>query len=1082
MDNKTIFARTSKGEDEMQNRTSYLPGDVKRALLMVDGSATFGEISKRAAPSMRASLGEMFQELEKSGFIQDKALAGKIPKMAVPPRMVVPGKIADPHKKQAVDDGAVELDFLTGLPVSPPETPALLSDNDKKLMAEAEEKSKQETEAEKIKTQREAEAILLRAEQEAARIREETARRAREEAETTRLKAEQEARKVRDELEAARLKAEQETRARLEAAAREKQQAEAARLKAEQEARKVRDELEAARLKAEQEVKARLEAADKAYARIKADEETAKAREAADIARVSNEADKPMPGIATTTRSTSATVLFFDMVGYTKQSVNKQIEIKKQFNWVVSECIKTHGSGEHIILDTGDGAAIGFLQYPEDALEVAVMFRKTVMANHHLDYLDLKVRIGIHLGPVNIVKDMNGRSNMVGDGINDAQRVMSFAGVDQIYISRPYYDYISRLNDGYSDMFRYRGMQEDKHGREHPVYELVDSASAEGAEPRQAGDLAAEMQPNPFSFDSFQFEQPLSASGSHGEKQPANNTGSAKVSPAANKQDAFAFGSFSVDESRRPAEPHKDQQPARKVSPSQQPGDAAESTRPADVREPAKQKPDASEPESKPGKEQIEREAQERIAAEQRIAEEAQAREQADAQGKVWADAEQRALEAAKANAERAVHQAEYPAATGHAGKPVARVPRKPFAWGRLAGFMFKLGIFLLVLLVGALFVVPYVLPMRDYMPKVQQLLSDRLHQPVHMGYLSGRILPTPRLELGEIYIGDVKQFQAAKAQINFDITGVFGDKKPISSVDFQDVKVRGIGLQNATAWLQQLARDDKYPVSRMVISQGTLDADAFQLTGVEGELNFNPAGKFANANLRANAGKFTLGINATPEDKLQVNITVHGSTLPLLPNWPFDELNAKGTLSNDGLLISDFDARILGGIVQGNASINWRSGWRAEGALNAKTITMQNLSKLLNGNVEGSARFKMNSMELAGLTDSVVLEGSFMAGNGMISGMDIVETARMRSRENLPGGRTHFDDLNGVISYASNVYHFKQVRIAAGVLNATATFDVANKQLSGGMNVSLSMHDGTAPAELQIGGAIDNPTLRYAR
>ena len=170
------------------------------------------------------------------------------------------------------------------------------------------------------------------------------------------------------------------------------------------------------------------------------------------------------------------------------------------------------------------------------------------------------------------------------------------------------------------------------------------------------------------------------------------------------------------------------------------------------------------------------------------------------------------------------------------------------------------LGIFLLVLLVGALFVVPYFLPMRDYMPKVQQLLSDKLHQPVHLGYLSGRILPTPRLDLGEIYIGDAKQFQAATAQINFDIMGVFGDKKPIDSVDFQDVKVRGIALRDAAAWLQKLAGDKQYPVSRMTISQGTLDADAFQLTGVEGELNFNPAGKFTHARLSANSGKYSGG------------------------------------------------------------------------------------------------------------------------------------------------------------------------------------------------------------------------------
>ena len=73
MDNKTIFVRTKKGEEQVQSRTSHLSGDIKRALSMVDGSATFGEISKRSAPSMRANLAEMFEELEKTGLIQDKS-------------------------------------------------------------------------------------------------------------------------------------------------------------------------------------------------------------------------------------------------------------------------------------------------------------------------------------------------------------------------------------------------------------------------------------------------------------------------------------------------------------------------------------------------------------------------------------------------------------------------------------------------------------------------------------------------------------------------------------------------------------------------------------------------------------------------------------------------------------------------------------------------------------------------------------------------------------------------------------------------------------------------------------------------
>jgi hypothetical protein len=329
---------------------------VKRALLMVDGSATLGEISKRAAPSIRATLGEMLQELEKSGFIEAKAIVSNTPRVSLPPPgMVIPTKVASAQKKQPSDDVS-ELDFMSGKAATPSNAALaearakeaqLEKDRAEKLRIEAEEKIRLQLAAEKIRVRQEAQAILIKAEQEAARIHEETVRRARAEAEATRQKAEQEARKIREELEAAQLKAAREAELRIQAATRERKQAEAveaARLQAEQQAAQIRLELEAARLHAEEAAKASLEAAAQAHAR-KAEEAVTQAKEAAElINKVLREDDLNIPVAIATTRSTSGTVLFFDVVEYTKQSVIKQIEIKRQFNQIVSGCLKTRAN------------------------------------------------------------------------------------------------------------------------------------------------------------------------------------------------------------------------------------------------------------------------------------------------------------------------------------------------------------------------------------------------------------------------------------------------------------------------------------------------------------------------------------------------------------------------------------------------------------------------------------------------------------------------------------------------------------------------------------------------------------------
>ncbi len=165
-------------------------------------------------------------------------------------------------------------------------------------------------------------------------------------------------------------------------------------------------------------------------------------------------------------------VLFLDIVEYSKKSVAGQISLKDRFNSYLSEAIRDVPMTDRIILDTGDGAAINFLGDVEDALKAALSLRESLLNEEPDVDHPLLVRMGINLGPVRLVRDINGQPNIVGDGINVAQRVMGFADVAQILVSRSYYDAVSRLSPQYAGMFHYQGSRTDKHVREHEVYAI----------------------------------------------------------------------------------------------------------------------------------------------------------------------------------------------------------------------------------------------------------------------------------------------------------------------------------------------------------------------------------------------------------------------------------------------------------------------------------------------------------------------------------------------------------------------------------------------------------------------------------
>lgn len=171
-------------------------------------------------------------------------------------------------------------------------------------------------------------------------------------------------------------------------------------------------------------------------------------------------------------RTWLCSVVFLDIIQYSRQSLELQTSWKQRFNQYLAEAIKDCPEKDRVILDTGDGAAICFLGDPELAMFCALRLVGAVAGEKKTEPKPLAVRTGINLGSVKLVKDINGNLNAVGDGINVGQRVMSFAGENQILVSRSFYEVASSLSENYAELFRYDGVRQDKHVREHTLYEL----------------------------------------------------------------------------------------------------------------------------------------------------------------------------------------------------------------------------------------------------------------------------------------------------------------------------------------------------------------------------------------------------------------------------------------------------------------------------------------------------------------------------------------------------------------------------------------------------------------------------------
>src|SRR3989449_6526678 len=127
-------------------------------------------------------------------------------------------------------------------------------------------------------------------------------------------------------------------------------------------------------------------------------------------------------------------VLFIDIVGYSKLLINEQSEQIQKLKQIVRGTQQfriAEAEGKLLRLPTGDGGALVFRNSLEAPVLCALEISRALKSHPKL-----RVRMGIHSGPVNEVTDLNEQANIAGAGINMAQRVMDCGDAGHILLSK----------------------------------------------------------------------------------------------------------------------------------------------------------------------------------------------------------------------------------------------------------------------------------------------------------------------------------------------------------------------------------------------------------------------------------------------------------------------------------------------------------------------------------------------------------------------------------------------------------------------------------------------------------------------
>src|SRR5438874_3314357 len=154
-------------------------------------------------------------------------------------------------------------------------------------------------------------------------------------------------------------------------------------------------------------------------------------------------------------------VLFIDVVGYSKLLITDQSQQLQKLKEIVrgtEQFRLAEAEGKLMRLPTGDGGALVFRNNPEAPVLCAMEISKALKSHP-----ELKVRMGIHSGPVNEVTDLNEQANIAGAGINIAQRVMDCGDAGHILVSKRVADDLEHYSQ-WRSLLHELGECEVKHG------------------------------------------------------------------------------------------------------------------------------------------------------------------------------------------------------------------------------------------------------------------------------------------------------------------------------------------------------------------------------------------------------------------------------------------------------------------------------------------------------------------------------------------------------------------------------------------------------------------------------------------
>lgn len=389
----------------------------------------------------------------------------------------------------------------------------------------------------------------------------------------------------------------------------------------------------------------------------------------------------------------------------------------------------------------------------------------------------------------------------------------------------------------------------------------------------------------------------------------------------------------------------------------------------------------------------------------------------------------------------------------------------------------------IVAVLAGIAFVLPFVMPVKTYIPALQKLASEKLREPVAIANLKVSLLPLPSATVEGILIGKEQDVKIGAVTVRPDVFSLLSKVKVIRALEVEGVTVDKALLGRLPKWTESEAGPTTVLVRRVEVRSVHLALDKFHWGPLRAKVELDPAGL---RRIEAGTEDRRLTMNLTPDgEAYQVDIQGKHWPLPVGPAIEFDELAGKGRLTAHALELPEIAGKLYGGELHGSSRVDWTHGIKVRGNVRTTGIEIGPVVRLmtrsasLSGKLYANGGYSLGAKNAAQLADSLRASFKFEVRKGVLYNFDLASAVRSLAREGTRGGQTRFDELSGTVNLIGKNTQLRDVKIASGLLQARGNVDIAaSKKLSGTVNAEMKGTANLVSVPLEVSGTLQDPVL----